>query len=216
VSFILAALYAGVVSVDRFAALNLMLSRPIVVAFVMGLIFGNQAECFYIGLVFEAIGIIDVPFGTRIPKEDSFGAFAACALFAVLPIEHSDEYVLGFILATLFMFPVTYTCTISRSINKHLYLNQLKRERVSTGFLLSAGVMVAFIRGVVVYSGGTFLVYVLYNFTQGHLESQSNLFLFVLMVFTFLSGYILRFLTVKSFVKYAVFACGLASGLVLL
>ncbi len=96
-TFVLAAMFAGLISVDRFAAFNLMLSRPIVVALILGLIFGNPDECFYIGLVFEAVGLIDVPFGTRIPpKEDSFGTFAACTLFAVLPIEHADEFVLGF------------------------------------------------------------------------------------------------------------------------
>ncbi len=117
-TFVLAAMFAGLISVDRFAAFNLMLSRPIVVALILGLIFGNPDECFfYIGLVFEAVGLIDVPFGTRIPKEDSFGTFAACTLFAVLPIEHADEFVLGFF--TFYTFHVScHTFMLSRQNNK--------------------------------------------------------------------------------------------------
>ncbi|MGD9808341.1 MAG: PTS sugar transporter subunit IIC [Deferribacterales bacterium] len=212
----LAAVYAGLISVDRFAAFNLMLSRPIVVAFVLGLIFGNQQECFYIGLVFEAVGLIDVPFGTRIPKEDSFGAFAACMLFAMLPIEHSDEFVLGFLISILLMFPVTYTCMLGRSFNKKLFMRQYERGRVNALQLLLLGMAAAFVRGVVVYGLGTVLVYAIYNAIHGYLETRFNLFLFSLMIFTFLSGYVVRFLSVKSFVKYVIFACGLAAGWMIL
>lgn len=215
-SYTLAALFAGLISVDRFAALNLMLSRPIVVAFILGFIFGYHQEFFYIGLVFEAVGLIDVPFGTRIPKEDSFGAFAACTLFAVLPIEHSDEYVLGFLLSILFIYPVTVTSSIVRSINKSLFLRQHAKGVVRPGSLLAMGVIVAFIRGVMVYGIGTLLVYALYEFIHGHLPNKVNLVLFSVMIFTFLSGYILRFLTVRSVIKYAVFLGGLLIGWVVL
>jgi len=216
VNFALAAIYAGIISVDRFAAFNLMLSRPIVVSFILGLIFHHQQECFYIGLLFEAVGLIDVPFGTRIPKEDSFGAFAACTLFAILPIEHADEYVLGFLLAILFMYPVTLTCSIGRSINKKLFLWQHNKGRVNAGLLLFLGVVIAFIRGIVVYGLGTALVYLIYKALQGHLNRHINLFLFTIMIFTFLSGYLLRFLSVRSMIKYAIFVGGLFVGWVIL
>jgi len=212
VNLVLAAIFAGFISVDRFAALNFMISRPIVIGFVMSMIFFNHYECFYIGMVFEAIGLIDVPFGTRIPKEDSFGAFAACILFAVLPIEHTDEFILGFLLTIVLMFPVTFTSQATRAINKHLFMRQLSRGVVNPGRLLVIGVIVAFVRGVLVYGIGTLLLYSMYLFLQGHLETHFKLLLFVLMVFTFLSGYILRFLSVRSSVKYVVFAAGLLLG----
>lgn len=211
-TFALAAIYAGLISVDRFAAFNFMLSRPIVVAFVLGIIFGNPLECFYIGIVFEAVGLIDVPFGTRIPKEDSFGAFSACTLFAVLPIEHSDEFVLGFLLCILFMFPVTLSCSLVRTINMKLFLRQHRKGRVNAGQLLFMGILAAFMRGVIVYGGGTVIIYSLYQFIHGHLEKDVNLFFFAVMIFTFLSGYVLRFLSVRSVYKYAIFAGGLAFG----
>ncbi|PLX69683.1 MAG: hypothetical protein C0603_01765 [Denitrovibrio sp.] len=215
-TFVLATLFAGLVSVDRFAAFNFMLSRPIVVSFILGLLFGNPQECFYIGLVFEAVGLIDVPFGTRIPKEDSFGAFAACTLFAILPIEHADEFVLGFLLSILFMFPVTLSCTIGRTLNKKLFLWQHKKGKVNTELLLTLGLFLAFIRGVIVYGLGTCLIYLLYNHLHGYLHRHINLFLFAIMIFTFLSGYILRFLSVRSFMKYATFTAGLIAGWALL
>jgi PTS system mannose-specific IIC component len=60
------------------------------------------------------------------------------------------------------------------------------------------------------------LVYAIYNAIHGYLETRFNLFLFSLMIFTFLSGYVVRFLSVKSFVKYVIFACGLAAGWMIL
>jgi len=216
VSFLFASLYAGFISVDRFAAFNLMLSRPIVVAFVLGLIFGCPQECFFIGLVFEAVGLIDVPVGTRIPKEDSFGTFAACTLFSVLPVQYSNEYVLGLLLCILFMFPVTMTCSLARSINRKLFMREHKKGRVNSSKLIFYGVSIAYLRGVLVYTLGTFLIYVIYNFIQGHLKSIVDLRLFTIMVFVFLSGYILRFLSGKSVLKYALFSIGLAAGWVVL
>jgi len=216
VNFVLAAIYAGLISVDRFAAFNFMISRPIVISFVMSMIFFNHYECFYIGLVFEAVGLIDVPFGTRIPKEDSFGAFAACMLFAILPITHTDEFILGFLLTIMLMFPVTFTSQATRAINKHLFLKQQARGKIRPGMLLISGVVVAFLRGVIVYGIGTVLLYALYQFLHGHLDSDFKLLLFVLMVFTFLSGYILRFLSVRSSIKYVVFAAGLFIGWIVL
>jgi len=216
VNFVLAAIYAGLISVDRFAAFNFMLSRPIVIGFVLSIIFGNHYECFYIGLVFEALGLIDVPFGTRVPKEDSFGAFAACMLFIILPISHSDDFILGFLLTIVLIFPVTFTTLFTRTLNKQLLQRQQAKGKVRPGQLLALGLLISFIRGVVVYSAGTLILYSLYTFIHGHLESNFNLLIFVLMVFTFLSGYILRFLTVHSSLKYIVFGLGLLVGWVIL
>jgi len=212
VNFVIAGIYAGLISIDRFAAINIMISRPIVIAFILGLLFDNSLECFFIGLVFEAVGLIDVPFGTRIPKEDSFGAFAACILFAVLPIEHSDEFVLGFLLTLLLTFPVTLTCGLTRSLNKKFFLYQQKKGKVKPGSLLAWGLFFAFMRGVIVYGLGTVFIYNLYFLFNGKLEHMFNLFLFSMMIFVFLSGYILRFLTVKSVWKYLIFASGLIAG----
>lgn len=208
----LAVLYAGVISVDRFAAFNLMLSRPIVISFILGLLFGNTVECFYVGLIFEVLGLVDVPFGTRVPREDSFGAFASCSLLTLLPCDHLPQYMLVVMLVLLMMYPVTMTLYITRSFNKALYVRQQQRGRIYPLRLLMLGMLFSFTRGVVFYSLGTFLVFHFYNFIHGHINSHMNFYLFFLMVFVFLTGYILRFLSAKTYMKYAVFVLGLFVG----
>lgn len=214
--YTVAVLYSGIVSMDRFAAFGFMLSRPIVISFILGLLFGNTIECFYAGIMFEAIGLVDVPFGTRVPKEDSFAAFAACCLLSILPCDHLPQYILLFLLCLLMMYPVTLTLYITRAFNKALYLRQIEKGRVYPIRLLSLGALFSFLRGVIFYSAGTFFIYLIYNLIESHLETSMNYYLMSIMIFVFLSGYILRFLSVRTYMKYAVFMLGLLIGWVML
>jgi PTS system mannose-specific IIC component len=216
VNIALAVFYAGVISVDRFAAFNVMLSRPIVISMIMGLLFGNGMECFYVGIIFEAIGLVDVPFGTRVPKEDSFGAFAGCSLLYFLPHAHEPNYVLLFLLILLMMYPVTLSLHITRAFNKALYVRQQKSGRIYPLRLLVTGFCFSYMRGVVFYTLGTFLVYHIYTFLHGSRNTEMNFYIFSLMLFAFLSGYVLRFLSAKSYLKYAFFMLGLLIGWVIL
>ena len=212
----LAVLYSGLISADRFAAFNMMLSRPLVVSLVLGLLFGNSLECFFVGIIFEAIGLVDVPFGTRVPKEDSFGAFAGCSLLYFLPHTHEPNYVLLFLLILLMMYPVTLSLHITRAVNKKLYLRQQKSGRIYPLRLLVTGFCFSYARGVVVYTLGTFIIFHVYTFLHGSRNTDINFYLFSLMAFAFLSGYVLRFLSAKTYLKYAAFMLGLLIGWVML
>jgi len=216
VNIVFAVLYAGVISVDRFAAFNVMLSRPIVISMIMGLLLGNSIECFYVGIIFEAIGLVDVPFGTRVPKEDSFGAFAGCSLISFLPQAHEPNYVLLFLLILLMMYPVTLSLYITRAFNKALYVRQQKNGRIYPLRLLVTGFCFSYMRGAIFYTLGTFLIYHIYMFLHGNRGTEMNFFVYSLMLFAFLSGYVLRFLSAKTYLKYAFFALGLFIGWVVL
>ena len=215
-NIVFAVLYAGVISVDRFAAFNVMLSRPIVISMIMGLLLGNSIECFYVGIIFEAIGLVDVPFGTRVPKEDSFGAFAGCSLISFLPQAHEPNYVLLFLLILLMMYPVTLSLYITRAFNKALYVRQQKNGRIYPLRLLVTGFCFSYMRGAIFYTLGTFLIYHIYMFLHGNRGTEMNFFVYSLMLFAFLSGYVLRFLSAKTYLKYAFFALGLFIGWVVL
>lgn len=214
--YAVAVFYAGIVSMDRFAAFSLMLSRPIVVSLILGLLFGNTIECFYAGIMFEAVGLMDVPFGTRVPKEDSFAAFAACVLLSTLPCDQLPQYIMIFLLCILMMYPVTLTVYITRAFNKSLYVRQMERGRVYPIRLLALGVVFSFMRGVIFYSLGTFLIYQIYELIHSHVETSMNYYLMSTMIFVFLSGYILRFLSARTYMKYAVFMVGLLVGWLML
>ncbi len=79
--FLLAILLGGVCYLDRTAACQLMLHRPLVVATLMGAIFGNMAAGAQVGVVLELIYLARLPVGASIPPDDTgaavFGGSAA-------------------------------------------------------------------------------------------------------------------------------------------
>ena len=79
--FLLAILLGGVCYLDRTAACQLMLHRPLVVATLMGAVFGNMAAGAQVGIVLELIYLGRLPVGASIPPDDTgaavFGGSAA-------------------------------------------------------------------------------------------------------------------------------------------
>ena len=78
---LLAAVLGGLCYVDRTAAFQLMLHRPLVVATLMGAVFGNLAAGAQLGVVLELIYLARLPVGASIPPDDTgaavFGGSAA-------------------------------------------------------------------------------------------------------------------------------------------
>ncbi len=77
---------AGLLSMDRLTAFNFMLSRPLVVSALIGAVGGNFLWCLVGGVFFELVGLLDLPVGTHIACEDTFGAFAYSVLAVWMPI----------------------------------------------------------------------------------------------------------------------------------
>lgn len=79
--FLLAAVLGGVCYLDRTAACQLMLHRPLVVATLMGAVFGNLAAGAQVGVVLELIYLARLPVGASIAPDDTgaavFGGSAA-------------------------------------------------------------------------------------------------------------------------------------------
>ena len=79
--FFLAILFGGVCYLDRTAACQLMLHRPLVVATLMGAIFGNMAAGAQVGVILELFYLARLPVGASIPPDDTgaavFGGSAA-------------------------------------------------------------------------------------------------------------------------------------------
>jgi PTS system mannose-specific IIC component len=82
--FLLAGVVGGVCYLDRTAAFQLMLHRPLVVATLMGAIFGNLAAGAQVGVVLELIYLVHLPVGASLPPDDTGAAiFAGSAAAAV-------------------------------------------------------------------------------------------------------------------------------------
>jgi PTS system mannose-specific IIC component len=81
--FLLAAVLGGVCYLDRTAACQLMLHRPLVVATLMGAIFGNFAAGAQVGAVLELLYLARLPVGASVPPDDTGAAIFAGSAAAV-------------------------------------------------------------------------------------------------------------------------------------
>lgn len=84
----LAGVVAVVAGLDRTAMLQVMMSRPLVVAPVVGLLFGCPEEGLQIGLMCELLWLGRLPVGAAIPPDDTQVAIGATTLVAIQgPVE---------------------------------------------------------------------------------------------------------------------------------
>ncbi len=92
--FLLAAAFGGVCYLDRTAAFQVMLHRPLVVATVVGAIFGNLAAGAQVGTVLELFYLVRLPVGASIPPDDTgaavFGGAAAAAASSSIGLEQGS------------------------------------------------------------------------------------------------------------------------------
>ncbi|MBP2683380.1 MAG: phosphotransferase system sorbose-specific component, partial [Deltaproteobacteria bacterium] len=75
--FLLAGILGGVCYLDRTAACQLMLHRPLVAATLMGAIFGNFHAGAQVGIVLELIYLVHLPVGASLPPDDTGAAIFA-------------------------------------------------------------------------------------------------------------------------------------------
>ncbi len=80
--FLLAAILGAIVYLDRTAAFQLMLHRPLVVATAMGALFGNVSAGAQVGAVLELFYLARLPVGASIPPDDTGAALFAGAAAA--------------------------------------------------------------------------------------------------------------------------------------
>ena len=81
--FLLAAVIGAIAYLDRTAAFQLMLHRPLVVATAMGAVFGNVFAGAQVGAVLELLYLARLPVGASIPPDDTGAAMFAGAAAAV-------------------------------------------------------------------------------------------------------------------------------------
>lgn len=82
--FLLAGVLGGACYLDRTAACQLMLHRPLVVATLMGAVFGNYHAGAQVGIVLELIYLVHLPVGASLPPDDTGAAIFAGSAAAIL------------------------------------------------------------------------------------------------------------------------------------
>ena len=109
---ILAAFVAGILSIDRNAFGQFQLSRPIVSALIMGLVFGCPVEGAIVGLLYELLFLGSLPVGSFIPYHPLFPSLISVLLIGMYEGPRHPMELIG--LAVLFGVPTVF---LDRAVN---------------------------------------------------------------------------------------------------
>ena len=210
-------LFSGFISIDRLAGLNIMISRPIVVAGIIGMVLGGIYEALLVGLIFEFIGMLEVPVGTTIAHDDSFGGYAGAVAVILGFIKPDAVNILAAILIiSILMYPVTLSDKGFREINRYFVKRSKKKNKTGNeNKLIGLGIFLAFIRGIIVYNTGLIIVLLLMNIISTIELDFTNLYepvIALTIIATFMGGYLLRFLIINRLYKVILLGLGMAFG----
>lgn len=210
-------IFSGFISIDRFAGLNIMISRPIIVAGIIGIVFNNIYAALMIGLIFEFIGMLEVPVGTIIAHDDTFGGYAGASAVLLGYVNSDAVNILAAIfIISLLMYPVTLSDKWFREINRYLVNKSVVNNQTGNeNKLIVLGIFLAFIRGVVVYNAALIIVLVFMRIMSNIELHFTNLYEPVValsIIATFMSGYLLRYLIINRLYKVLLLALGVAAG----
>lgn len=88
IPYLLGALVAVIAGLDRTAALQVMISRPLVVAPLTGLLLGDPRTGLTIGMFLELLWLCRLPVGASVPHDDTQVAVGATTLAVALSASH--------------------------------------------------------------------------------------------------------------------------------
>ncbi len=102
------ALAGGIVGLDRTAAVQCMISQPIVAGPLAGWLLGDPAAGVVIGTTLELIWVLDLPIGTFVPANATIGTVSATASAVLASPGGASLPVIGFcIILTTGLVPIT-------------------------------------------------------------------------------------------------------------
>ena len=95
---LLSSILGGFFACDVTAAGQIMISRPIFCAPIIGFLLGDVMAGFYVGVLMELLWISVVPLGNAVPPDSTIVAVSATYLAAVSPFGDTKAYVLFLLL----------------------------------------------------------------------------------------------------------------------
>ncbi len=186
VDLLLGALVALVCGLDRTAILQLMISRPIVAAPLVGWLLGEPLVGLQIGLLVELLWLARLPVGAAIPPDDTQVSIASCVLTISLARVFNPQGPELMLLCLLVAIPLgkvgQYFDHFSRQLNVRLLQNT--ERGLADGNLLRAEIQ--HLRGILNFSlaalgtyavvvvGGLLLVPILWPLVRVALQHSSG------------------------------------------
>jgi mannose/fructose/N-acetylgalactosamine-specific phosphotransferase system component IIC len=118
--FFLAAFVSAITYIDATAVGQTMISRPIVSAPIIGLIFGDLQTGILVGVLLELLWIGTLPIGATVPPESTFAAVNTVAIAVLTGFTDISSLVLIFILLIPFVYLASFLEDKIRSKNNRL------------------------------------------------------------------------------------------------
>lgn len=93
--FLTACVIGALMWLDRVYALQIMVSRPIIVGGVLGLVLGDLSVGLMVGLSLELLWLRDTPVGAVVPEDETFAAVVAMPVSVMLASQIGDAAGIG-------------------------------------------------------------------------------------------------------------------------
>lgn len=209
-SYLFLVLLSGIISVDRNNALNLMLSRPIIISLIFYLLFEQSSVILLIGILYEIYGVIDIPVGTHIPRDDSFATYSSSIAVAFGSVYNSLDFLLTVLLSLVLMYFATLADGYTRKINRVLYNKIEKYKTFKSNYLISVGIALTFLKGVIVYNLGAIVLITLLKFVP--IETDYNIGLYACLLVTVVAAYFIEYFEIFGYKKYIFVITGFILG----
>jgi len=138
---VVVSLWGGFVALDTTAAMQIVISRPLVSCSIVGLLLGSFSPGFIIGLMFELIYLDELPVGGALFNEGNLGATVAAGLAILLGRESGrpDLAVAFAALAGLLVAKAGAHIVVAlRTLNASIYTRLMERPRITPGAVTRA------------------------------------------------------------------------------
>ncbi len=165
---ILLCILGGMVALDHTEAFQTMLSQPLFIGPVVGLIFNDISGGLKIGILFQLIYLWVMPIGTAIFPDPGTGSVVGCAGFVILIRLFPDRSNLVLLGLVLFVFIFSlfsgWTLIKQRQFNSRLltkadlYAEKVQLKKFDYLFLMALGG--SFFRGLVITGLGIFFIFI--------------------------------------------------------
>lgn len=146
-------LWGGIVSADTTAALQIMISHPLISCAVVGLILGNFALGFTMGILLELVWLHEIPAGSAIFSEGNVGATVAAAL-AIITAQKTGRVIpavaISLLVAIIISMIAGRMVIWMRTMNNKLYDEVINAQAVSirqVEWAHTKGIFLAFFLG---------------------------------------------------------------------
>ena len=162
---LLVSLWGGIVALDTTAALQVMISRPLIACTIAGLILGNAPVAFLFGLLMELVYICELPVGAAAFSEGNVGAVISAAL-AVLILRETGRLSVVLAISLIIAIGLSFAGGVlvkkMRSLNVSIYDHLIETKSISIRNVAAAqysGLLLAFGLGFGLTLISIFLLY---------------------------------------------------------